>query len=271
MSVNSSVKNVTDSHLVCCVVCQEDIQENDNVKVAQLPACVHKFHLPCINGWTSSYAARNHCPICRREITHLIVDGGATPLANPALAVIAAHRAMIEAENRARAAGFQEVVVVRDFLNSLSETDRSELVVDAVENENFDTIYTLLESGPIGSAARGLALLAAYTEEDFDLAYFLLESGPIQEKDRGLAVLSGCRNEDLDWVRSLLASGRISTDDMQLALNRAGSNLDLRRVLLSAMPNEADPVSENSVSVTIVGRFVIVDLESDDDENISPQ
>jgi E3 ubiquitin-protein ligase RNF38/44 len=49
---------------VCCVVCLNEFQEQDMLRV--LPKCSHAFHLDCIDIWLQSNA---NCPICRSSIS----------------------------------------------------------------------------------------------------------------------------------------------------------------------------------------------------------
>lgn len=47
-----------------CVVCLNEFQENDTLKV--LPSCKHGFHLDCIDIWLQS---NDNCPLCRLSIS----------------------------------------------------------------------------------------------------------------------------------------------------------------------------------------------------------
>ncbi|KAM7501450.1 hypothetical protein LguiB_000354 [Lonicera macranthoides] len=47
-----------------CVVCLNDFQEQDTLRV--LPSCSHGFHLDCIDLWLQSNA---NCPLCRLNIS----------------------------------------------------------------------------------------------------------------------------------------------------------------------------------------------------------
>lgn len=47
-----------------CVVCLNDFQEQDTLRV--LPSCNHGFHLDCIDVWLQSNA---NCPLCRLSIS----------------------------------------------------------------------------------------------------------------------------------------------------------------------------------------------------------
>lgn len=49
---------------VCCVVCLNEFQEQDMLRV--LPKCSHAFHLDCIDIWLQSNA---NCPLCRSSIS----------------------------------------------------------------------------------------------------------------------------------------------------------------------------------------------------------
>ncbi|XP_041003258.1 RING-H2 finger protein ATL16-like [Juglans microcarpa x Juglans regia] len=49
---------------VCCVVCLNEFQEEDMLRV--LPKCSHAFHLDCIDIWLQSNA---NCPLCRSSIS----------------------------------------------------------------------------------------------------------------------------------------------------------------------------------------------------------
>ena len=53
-----------------CIICLSDFDIGD--KVTSLP-CLHVFHTDCIKSWLQS---KNHCPICKYEITEASLQGG---------------------------------------------------------------------------------------------------------------------------------------------------------------------------------------------------
>ena len=53
-----------------CIICLSDFDIGD--KVTSLP-CLHFFHTDCIKSWLQS---KNHCPICKYEITEASLQGG---------------------------------------------------------------------------------------------------------------------------------------------------------------------------------------------------
>jgi hypothetical protein len=52
------------SCVVCCSVCLEDVRGGEMVR--QLPACMHLFHMGCIDMWLHSHRT---CPMCRCVIS----------------------------------------------------------------------------------------------------------------------------------------------------------------------------------------------------------
>lgn len=64
-----------------CVVCLNEFQEQDTVKV--LPSCKHGFHLDCIDIWLQS---NDNCPLCRLSIsgaTRYPIDRITAPTSSP--------------------------------------------------------------------------------------------------------------------------------------------------------------------------------------------
>ena len=53
-----------------CIICLSDLEIGD--KVTSLP-CLHIFHTDCIKNWLQN---KNHCPICKFEITEASLQGG---------------------------------------------------------------------------------------------------------------------------------------------------------------------------------------------------
>ncbi len=184
VAINSNSADVVDC---TCTICQEQIDIDNPIQIAQPAGCNDLFHLSCINEWTSSDLRRDFCPNCRREITQLKVVGIDRPIDNPSVAVIAANQAMREAEN----------------YSLLTEGERGEALWQAACNRNYNLVNILLMSGPISAHCRGASMLIAYQDGNFELANALLQGGPILEADRGLAVLAGVQRGDREWVRRL--------------------------------------------------------------------
>lgn len=70
-----------DTSLYKCVVCLNEFQENDTLKV--LPTCKHCFHLDCIDIWLQS---NDNCPLCRLSIsgnTRYPIDRIVAPNSSP--------------------------------------------------------------------------------------------------------------------------------------------------------------------------------------------
>lgn len=64
-----------------CVVCLNEFQEQDTIKV--LPSCKHGFHLDCIDIWLQS---NDNCPLCRVSIsgaTRCPIDRIIAPTSSP--------------------------------------------------------------------------------------------------------------------------------------------------------------------------------------------
>ncbi|KAI3796379.1 hypothetical protein L1987_39049 [Smallanthus sonchifolius] len=47
-----------------CVVCLDEFEENDEVRI--MPECAHVFHVSCIDMWLFSH---DNCPLCRANAT----------------------------------------------------------------------------------------------------------------------------------------------------------------------------------------------------------
>lgn len=59
-----------------CAICLSDFMDGERIRI--LPACGHRFHVPCIDTWLQSHCS---CPTCRR---HLLTEGtGSGSVADP--------------------------------------------------------------------------------------------------------------------------------------------------------------------------------------------
>lgn len=47
-----------------CAICLSDFADGDKIRL--LPACGHRFHVPCIDTWLLSHCS---CPTCRRRLS----------------------------------------------------------------------------------------------------------------------------------------------------------------------------------------------------------
>lgn len=59
-NTNNKLNNLDECNSIgTCVVCQDDIKSDEEIKVLD---CKHEFHKNCINPWIK---IRNLCPLCR--------------------------------------------------------------------------------------------------------------------------------------------------------------------------------------------------------------
>ncbi|KAL6876364.1 hypothetical protein ACP4OV_012936 [Aristida adscensionis] len=63
-----------------CAVCLGAVREGDMVR--RLPACLHVYHVECIDRWL---AAHRTCPLCRAGLGSCVVGSGLTGTVEPAV------------------------------------------------------------------------------------------------------------------------------------------------------------------------------------------
>src|SRR5579872_3132583 len=67
-----------------CGICLKDSKSFKEAIVKAVP-CGHLFERSCQNEWAR--LEYSNCPLCHRQIEHLVIDGENCPLSNPAGAV----------------------------------------------------------------------------------------------------------------------------------------------------------------------------------------
>ena len=147
----------------------------------------HLFHRNCIRNFFQHEVSTN-CPICREDISHLMLNYSFEGIGNR---------------------------------NALPNAQRHAALIQAVENGDSNGVRRLLQSGPISNAVRGTAIEYAAMHADLEALQLLLQSGPISEESREVAVEFAAANANLEALRHLVQSGTISNEVRERVMSRA--------------------------------------------------
>lgn len=101
----------------------------------------------------------------------------------------------------------------------ISDFERGQAVVQAIEERNFELVPTLLANGPINSQYR--AIIAAINKENFQIVS--LFANHLTERQRGLAIINASSKRNPEMVSLLLRHGNISFKHRFKAIENAAS------------------------------------------------